>query len=45
MRARSTYRRIATYINNKLGEFQGMEELRHLSGDMKATYVAVKYRG
>ena len=23
--------KVATYINNKLGEFQGMEELRHLS--------------
>ena len=31
--------KVATYINNKLGEFQGMEELRHLSGDMKATLL------
>ena len=31
--------KVATYINNQLGEFQGMEELRHLSGDMKATLL------
>lgn len=31
--------KVATYINNKLGEFQGMEELRYLSGDMKATLL------
>ena len=31
--------KVATYINNKLNEFQGMEELRHLSGDMKATLL------
>lgn len=31
--------RVATYINNKINEFNNMEELRRLSGDMKATLI------
>ena len=37
--------KVATYINNKLGEFQGMEELRHLIRRHEGDAVAVKYRG
>lgn len=31
--------KVATYINNKINEFNSMEELRRLSGDMKATLI------
>lgn len=31
--------RVATYINNKINEFNGMEELRHFPSDMKATLL------
>lgn len=31
--------RVAAYMNNKMNEFNGMEELRRLSGDMKATLL------
>ncbi len=31
--------RVATYINNKMNEFNGMEELRRFPGDMKATLL------
>ncbi|MBP3488018.1 MAG: cell division protein ZapA [Roseburia sp.] len=31
--------KVATYINNKINEFNNMEELRRLSGDMKATLI------
>lgn len=32
-------RRVAAYINNKIGEFNGMEELRSFSADMKAILI------
>ncbi|MCI5873248.1 MAG: cell division protein ZapA [Clostridiales bacterium] len=31
--------RVATYINNKINEFNGMEELRRFPSDMKATLL------
>lgn len=31
--------KVATYINNKINEFNSMEELRRFSGDMKATLL------
>lgn len=31
--------RVATYINNKMNEFNSMEELRRFPGDMKATLL------
>lgn len=31
--------RVATYINNKMNEFNSMEELRRFPGDMKATLI------
>lgn len=31
--------KVATYINNKINEFNSMEDLRRLSGDMKATLI------
>lgn len=31
--------KVATYINNKINKFNSMEELRRLSGDMKATLI------
>ena len=31
--------RVATYINNKINEFNGMEELRRFPSDMKATLI------
>lgn len=31
--------KVATYINNKINEFNSMEELRRFSGDMKATLI------
>ncbi len=31
--------RVATYINNKINEFNGMEELRCFPSDMKATLL------
>ena len=37
--------KVATYINNKLGEFQGMEELTQSIRRHEGDAVAVKYRG
>lgn len=31
--------KVAAYINNKINEFNAMEELRRYSGDMKATLI------
>lgn len=31
--------KVATYINNKINEFNSMEELRRFSGEMKATLI------
>lgn len=31
--------RVATYINNKINEFNGMEEIRRFPSDMKATLL------
>lgn len=31
--------RVAAYINNKINEFNAMEELRHFPSDMKATLL------
>lgn len=31
--------RVAAYINNKMNEFKGMEELRRFSNDMRATLL------